>query len=183
MGHAASFDQWANPSCARPEPKIRSLDEVALDFSLGVRDGALKFLKETKDGIVRLVTEPEVILQETVAFAGEVVNNPAIIGEIAKELYQTFDTMVIHGDAESRGEWFGYALPTVGSIFVGGTGAVKGAGKVIQVGRKTQTDLDIKLNDKQENTKPVARPPIKSMDRVRGLMDNLAFRRDLNPYQ
>ncbi len=182
VGHPVAFDKWVNPSCARPEPKIRSLDQVALDFSLGLRDGAFKFLKETKDGIVRLVTEPEVILQETVAFAGEVVRNPAIIGEIAKELYQTFDTMVIHGDAESRGEWFGYALPTVGSIFVGGTGAVKGAGKVIQAGRKTHTDLDIKLNDKKDTPEPIVNePPKTSIDRVRELMDSLVPSRGMEP--
>ncbi|MCM3617901.1 T7SS effector LXG polymorphic toxin [Sutcliffiella horikoshii] len=182
VGHPLAFDQWVNPSCARPEPKVISLDEVFLNFSSGFGDGAKKFLRETKDGIVRLVTEPHVVVLETLEFTYEAAKNPAILWEIVYELTDSFNTMVINGDAQSRGEWFGYATLTVGSIFVGGTGIVKGAGKAVQAGRKIQTDLEIKLKDKQEPPRPIAKePPKASMDRVRDLMDNLVPRRGMEP--
>ncbi|WP_404445906.1 LXG domain-containing protein [Sutcliffiella horikoshii] len=182
VGNPLAFNQWVNPSCARPEPKIRSLDDAVLDFRSGFADGAKKFLKETKDGIVRLVSEPHLVALETLEFAYEAAKNPEILWEIVYGLADSFSTMVLNGDAQSRGEWFGYAVPTVGSIFAGGTGIVKGAGKAVQTGRKTQMDLEIKLKDKQETPKPIAKEPTKpSMDRVRELMDNLVPRRGMEP--
>lgn len=182
VGHAASFEQWVNPSCARPEPKEKSVGEALWEFNLGFGQGFINFIGETAEGIVRLVTEPHVVIKETWEIVNEVAENPVIIMVIANELYHSFNSQVIHGDADSRGEWFGYAVPAVGSILVGGSGAVKGAGKAIRIGRRTEVDLKMSLNEIHTSALSAAKAAGKvGMDRVRELMNNLAPRRNMEP--
>ncbi len=180
VGHATSFDQWVNSSCARPEPKQKSVWEALWEFNVGFGEGFINFGKETVEGAVRLVTEPHVVIKETWEFVNEVAENPVIIMAIVNELYHSFNSEVIHGDADSRGEWFGYAVPAVGSILVGGSGAVKGAGKAIQIGRRTEIDLKMSLSEIHTSALSAAKAAGKvGMDRVRELMNNLAPRRDM----
>ncbi|WP_426892845.1 T7SS effector LXG polymorphic toxin [Sutcliffiella horikoshii] len=183
VGHAASFDQWVNPSCARPEPKEKSVLESLSDFSLGFGEGLTNFIGETAEGIVRLVTQPHVVIKETWEFVNEVAENPVIIIAIVNELYHSFNSQVIHGDADSRGEWCGYAVPAVGSILVGGSGAVKGAGKAIQIGRRAEIDLKMSLSEIHTSAVSAAAKATgkMGMDRVRELMKNLTPRRDTEP--
>ncbi|MCG1023480.1 ribonuclease YeeF family protein [Sutcliffiella horikoshii] len=182
VGHPVAFDKWVNPSCARPEPKKKSVLESLWDFNVGFGEGVINFVKETGEGLVRLVTEPHVVIKETVEFVSEVAENPAILAAIAYQLYHTFDTQVIHGDADSRGEWFGYAVPAVGSIFVGGSGAVKGFGKLSKIGNRTEIDLKMSLSQIHSSALSAAKATGKiGMARVRELMNTLTPRRDLQP--
>ena len=111
MGHAASFDQWVNPSCARPEPK--GVVESGVDFTKGLFKGGFAVVKETVEFAGRVLTEPEEVLIETIDFVAAVKDDPKILLEITQSLVDSFNDQVVYGTAETCGEWFGYALATV----------------------------------------------------------------------
>ncbi|GAF18943.1 hypothetical protein JCM19046_3556 [Bacillus sp. JCM 19046] len=62
------------------------------------------------EGVVDVVTDPIGFITDTTEFIGAIVEDPALVGEIANELWNAFEDDVINGDAQSRGEWTGYAL-------------------------------------------------------------------------
>ncbi|MGD6873754.1 T7SS effector LXG polymorphic toxin [Sutcliffiella horikoshii] len=111
VGHAASFDKWVNPSCARPEPK--GVVESGIDFTKGLFKGGFAVVKETVEFAGRVLTEPEEVLIETIDFVAAVKDDPKILLEITQSLVDSFNDQVIYGTAETRGEWFGYALASV----------------------------------------------------------------------
>lgn len=134
VGHAASFDQWVGPSCARPEPK--GVVESGVDFTIGLFKGGFAVVKETIEFAGRVLTEPEEVLIETIDFVATVKDDPKILLEITQSLVDSFNEQVIYGTAETRGEWFGYALATV----AGGKGItsipkIAKAGKLGKLGK------------------------------------------------
>ena len=71
VGHPVAFDQWVNPSCARPEPK--GAVEAGIDFTKGFITGIFTVGKETVDFIGRVFTEPdEVIIEAAITCWGTV---------------------------------------------------------------------------------------------------------------
>ncbi|MGD6870921.1 T7SS effector LXG polymorphic toxin [Sutcliffiella horikoshii] len=174
IGHAASFDQWANPSCAKPEPKKKTAGEAFWDFTNGFGSGIISAASDTWDGIKRLATEPDQVLKETIEFLDAVVSEPAILLEIGHELYNSFNESVIHGDATSRGEWLGYATAIIGTSVVGDKGLSKVGGIAGKLGTKVETDLNIKLKDQQEKVlSSVKGSSAAGLERVRELMDGM----------
>ncbi|WP_404469648.1 ribonuclease YeeF family protein [Sutcliffiella horikoshii] len=111
VGHAVSFDKWVNPSCARPEPK--GVVESGVDFTKGLLKGGFAVVKETVEFAGRVLTEPDEVIIETVDFVAAVADDPGILLEIGQSLIDSFNDQVVYGTAETRGEWFGYALATV----------------------------------------------------------------------
>ncbi len=171
VGHAASFDQWVNPSCARPEPKKKTAGETFWDFTSGFGAGIVDAASDTWDGLKRLVTEPDQVLKETIEFVDAVASDPAILLEIGHELYNSFNESVIHGDANSRGEWLGYATTVIGTAVVGDKGISRVGSTVGRLGRRVETDLNIKLKDQQAKViSSVQRSSAAGLERVRELM-------------
>jgi len=174
IGHAASFDQWVNPSCARPEPKKKTAGEAFWDFTNGFGAGIISAASDTWDGIKRLATEPDQVLKETIEFLDAVVSDPAILLEIGHELYNSFNESVIYGDATSRGEWLGYATAIIGTSVVGDKGLSKVGGIAGKLGTKVETDLNIKLKDQQEKVmSSVKGSSAAGLERVRELMGGM----------
>ncbi|WP_339148003.1 MULTISPECIES: T7SS effector LXG polymorphic toxin [unclassified Sutcliffiella] len=174
VGYAASFDQWANPSCARPEPKKKTAGEVFWDFTNGFGTGAIDAVSDTWDGLKRLVTEPDQVLKETIELLEAVVSDPAILLEIGHELYNSFKESVIHGDANSRGEWLGYSTAIIGTAVVGDKGISRVGGTVGRLGSRVEADLNIKLKDQQAKAlSSVPRSSTAGLERVRELMGGM----------
>ncbi|MEA3318380.1 MAG: LXG domain-containing protein [Bacillota bacterium] len=174
IGHATSFDQWVNPSCARPEPKKKTAGEALWDFTTGFGAGIISAATDTWDGIKRLATEPDQVLKETIEFLDAVVSDPAILLEIGHELYNSFNESVIHCDATSRGEWLGYATAIIGTSVVGDKGLSKVGGIAGKLGTKVETDLNIKLKDQQEKViSSVKGSSAAGLERVRELMGGM----------
>ncbi|UAL47150.1 hypothetical protein K7887_20235 [Sutcliffiella horikoshii] len=174
IGHAASFDQWVNPGCARPEPKKKTAGEAFWDFTNGFGAGIINAASDTWDGIKRLATEPDQVLKETIEFLDAVASDPAILLEIGHELYNSFNESVIHGDATSRGEWLGYATTIIGTSVVGDKGLSKVGGIAGKLGTKVETDLNIKLKDQQEKVmSSVKGSSAAGLERVRELMGGM----------
>lgn len=174
VGHAASFDQWVNPSCARPEPKKKTAGEVFWNFTNGFGAGIIDAASDTWDGIKRLATEPDQVLKETIEFLDLVVSDPAILLEIGHELYNSFNKSVIHGDATSRGAWLGYATTLIGTSVVGDKGLSKVGGIAGKLGTRVETDLNIKLKDQQEKViSSVKSSSTAGLERVRELMNGV----------
>lgn len=171
IGHAASFDQWVNPSCARPEPKKKTAGEAFWDFTNGFGAGIINAASDTWDGIKRLATEPDQVLKETIEFLDAVISDLAILLEIGHELYNSFNESVIHGDATSRGEWLGYATAIIGTSVVGDKGLSKVGGVAGKLGTKVETDINIKLKEQQEKVmSSVKGSSAAGLERVRELM-------------
>ncbi|WP_404469053.1 T7SS effector LXG polymorphic toxin [Sutcliffiella horikoshii] len=174
IGHATSYDQWVNPSCARPEPKKKTAGEAFWDFTNGFGAGIISAASDTWDGIKRLATEPDQVLKETIEFLDTVVSDPAILLEIGHELYNSFNESVINGDATSRGEWLGYATTIIGTSVVGDKGLSKVGGIAGRLGTKVETDLNIKLKDQQEKVmSSVNGSSAVGLERVRELMGGM----------
>ncbi len=174
IGHASSFDQWVNPSCARPEPKKKTAGEAFWDFTNGFGAGIISAASDTWDGIKRLATEPDQVLKETIEFLDTVVSDPAILLEIGHELYNSFNESVINGDATSRGEWLGYATTIIGTSVVGDKGLSKVGGIAGRLGTKVETDLNIKLKDQQEKVMSSLKgSSAVGLERVRELMGGM----------
>ncbi|ART78173.1 hypothetical protein B4U37_19945 [Sutcliffiella horikoshii] len=182
IGYAASFDQWANPSCARPEPKKKTTGEAFWDFTNGFGAGIISAASDTWDGIKRLATEPDQVLKETIEFLDAVVSDPGLVLEIGHELYNSFNESVIHGDATSRGEWLGYATTIIGTSVVGDKGLSKVGGIAGKLGTKVETDLDIKLKNQREKvTSSVKGSSVAGLERVRELMGHIMPAHHLQP--
>ncbi|UAL48001.1 LXG domain-containing protein [Sutcliffiella horikoshii] len=111
VGHPVAFDKWVNPSCARPDPK--GVVESGVDFTKGLLKGGFAVVKETVEFAGRVLTEPDEVIIETVDFVAAVADDPGILLEIGQSLIDSFNDQVVYGTAETRGEWFGYALATV----------------------------------------------------------------------
>ncbi|WP_404460880.1 T7SS effector LXG polymorphic toxin [Sutcliffiella horikoshii] len=174
VGHAVSFEQWVNPSCARPEPKKKSAWEAMRDFTNGFGSGIIEAASDTWDGLKRLVTEPDQVLKETIEFLSAVVTDPAIVLEIGHELYNSFNESVIHGDANSRGEWLGYATTVLGTAVVGDKGLSRVGGTVGRLGARMETDLNIKLNEQKEKALNTPKRSYETgLNRVRELMGGM----------
>ncbi|TYS59876.1 hypothetical protein FZC74_06890 [Sutcliffiella horikoshii] len=174
IGHAASFNQWVNPSCARPEPKKKTAGEAFWDFTNGFGAGIISAASDTWDGIKRLATEPDQVLKETIEFLDAVASDPAILLEIGHELYNSFNESVIQGDATSRGEWLGYATTIIGTSVVGDKGLSKVGGIAGKLGTKVETDLDIKLKNQREKVpSSVKGSSAAGLERVRELMNGM----------
>ncbi|WP_404459759.1 T7SS effector LXG polymorphic toxin [Sutcliffiella horikoshii] len=182
IGHAASFDQWVNPSCAKPEPKKKTAGEAFWDFTNGFGTGIINATSDTWDGIKRLATEPDQVLKQTIEFLDAVASDPAILLEIGHELYNSFNESVIHGDATSRGEWLGYATTIIGTSVVGDKGLSKVGGIAGKLGTKVETDLNIKLKDQQEKVmSSVKGSSAAGLERVRELMGQVMPNHHLQP--
>nr|WP_264179281.1 TNT domain-containing protein [Sutcliffiella horikoshii] len=180
IGHVATFDQWVNPSCAKPEPKKKTAGEAFWDFTNGFGAGIISAASDTWDGIKRLATEPDQVLQETIEFLDAVVSNPAILLEIGHELYNSFNESVIHGDANSRGEWLGYATAIIGTSVIGDKGLSKVGGIAGKLGTKVETDLNIKLKEQHEIVmSSVKGSSAVGLERVRQLIDGMVPKRGL----
>lgn len=174
IGHAASFDQWVNPSCARPDPKKKTAGEAFWDFTNGFGAGIISAATDTWDSIKRLATEPDQVLKDTIEFLDAVVSDPALLLEIGHELYNSFNESVINGDATSRGEWLGYATAIIGTSVVGDKGLSKVGGIAGKLGTKVETDLNIKLKDQQEKVmSSVKGSSAAGLERVRELMNGM----------
>ena len=174
IGHASSFDQWVNPSCARPDLKKKTAGEAFWDFTNGFGAGIISAASDTWDGIKRLATEPDQVLKETIEFIDAVVSDPGLLLEIGHELYNSFNESVIHGDATSRGEWLGYATTIIGTSVIGDKGLSKVGGIAGKLGTKVETDLNIKLKKQQEKVmSSVKDSSATGLERVRELMNGL----------
>ncbi len=91
------------------------------------------------------------------------MDDPALVGEIATELWHAFEDDVINGDAQSRGEWTGYALGLVGTAVVGDKGVSKiaNSGQLAKLGRiggkdgyKTRHEIELRLATQTPPTRP-----------------------------
>ncbi|MGD6778500.1 T7SS effector LXG polymorphic toxin [Sutcliffiella horikoshii] len=182
IGHVASFDQWVNPSCARPDLKKKTAGEAFWDFTNGFGAGIISAASDTWDGIKRLATEPDQVLKETIEFLDAVASDPAILLEIGHELYNSYNESVIHGDATSRGEWLGYATTIIGTSVVGDKGLSKVGGIDGKLGTKVETDLNIKLKDQQEKVmSSVKGSSAAGLERVRELIGQIMPNHQLQP--
>ncbi|RQW22740.1 DUF4237 domain-containing protein [Bacillus sp. C1-1] len=123
-------DEQAIQACVAP-PIEQDVDEgggwlnATFNFFKGVGSGAVNAVGDAVEGVVNLVTDPIGVYNDTVEFIGAIVDDPALVGEIATELWNAFEDDVINGDAQSRGEWTGYALGLIGTAVVGDKGVSK----------------------------------------------------------
>lgn len=179
--HAASFDQWINSSCAKPEPKKKSMGEVLWDFNVGFGEGVISAVSDTWDGLKRLATEPDQVVKETIEFIDAVASDPAIMLEIGHELYNSFSESVIHGDANSRGEWLGYATTIIGTAVVGDKGISRVGSTVGRLGSRVEADLNIKMRDQQAKTISSVKGSAAGLERVRELMGGMFPNNQLKP--
>ncbi|MCG1021432.1 T7SS effector LXG polymorphic toxin [Sutcliffiella horikoshii] len=180
--HAASFDQWVNPSCAKPEPKKKSMGEALWDFNVGFGEGVISAVSDTWDGIKRLATEPDQVVKETIEFIDAVASDPAILLEIGHELYNSFNESVIHGDANSRGEWLGYATTIIGTAVVGDKGISRVGSTIGRLGSRVEADLNIKLKDQQVKALSSAKhSSAAGLERVRELMNGVLPNKQWTP--
>ncbi|MEC2072515.1 T7SS effector LXG polymorphic toxin [Alkalihalophilus marmarensis] len=131
-----TFDQWYNPSCAKPVAAANATAEAedTGGFFKGAWQGIAKAFTDTVDGIKRLVTEPVEVLNETVDFITDVADDPSLLLDIGHALWISFDENVINGTASTRGEWIGYTSAIIGGSVLGD----KGLSKVSQAGRLGQ---------------------------------------------
>ncbi|OLS38295.1 hypothetical protein BTR22_07365 [Alkalihalophilus pseudofirmus] len=131
-----TFNQWYNPSCAKPVAAANATAEAedTGGFFKGAWQGIAKAFTDTVDGIKRLVTEPVEVLNETVDFITDVADDPSLLLDIGHALWISFDENVINGTASTRGEWIGYASAIIGGSILGD----KGLSKVSQASRLGQ---------------------------------------------
>nr|WP_051290368.1 HNH/ENDO VII family nuclease [Bacillus sp. NSP9.1] len=107
-----------------------------IGFLGGVKDN----LVDAGIGLWDAATHPK----ETLEGIGHVIIHPVdTFNIIKKDIEESFERDVIHGDAYSRSHWFGYALTTVGTSLVGSKGAdklskVSKAGKIGKAGAKVK---------------------------------------------
>lgn len=135
-------DEQAIQACAAPEID-HTVDEGGswwnsmFNFFKGAGSGVVNAAGDAVEGVVNLVTDPVGVYNDTVEFIGAIVDDPALVGEIANELWNAFQDDMINGDAQSRGEWTGYALGLVGTAVVGdkGVSKVANASRMGNVGR------------------------------------------------
>lgn len=131
------------------EAKVRELEKKAeaflqfgpkvlkakLNFTRGIGEGIFDAAKDTVTGIWELISHPK----ESAYNIYNAARHPwPVIKHIAKGIADSFEKQVIHGNAETRGKWIGYALTTIATSVVGTKGVDK-AGKVAEVGAKAGT--------------------------------------------
>ncbi|MED4130160.1 LXG domain-containing protein [Shouchella miscanthi] len=156
-------NEQAIQACVAP-PVEQDVDEgggwlkATFNFFKGLGSGAVNAVGDAVEGVVNLVTDPIGVYNDTVEFIGAIVDDPALVKEIATELWNTFQDDMINGDAQSRGEWTGYALGLIGTAVVGDKGVSKiaNASRVSTAGRiggvpgyGTQHQVDLSLRTTQ----------------------------------
>ncbi|TES49590.1 T7SS effector LXG polymorphic toxin [Shouchella lehensis] len=175
-------DEQAIQACVAP-PIEQDVDEgggwlnATFNFFKGVGSGAVNAVGDAVEGVVNLVTDPIGVYNNTVEFIGAIVDDPALVGEIATELWNAFEDDVINGDAQSRGEWTGYALGLIGTAVVGdkGVSKVANSGQLAKLGRiggkdgyKTRHEIELRLATQTPPTRPSLRTSM-SNTRTRGV--------------
>ncbi|GAF24159.1 transposase [Bacillus sp. JCM 19047] len=175
-------DEQAIQACVAP-PIEQDVDEgggwlkATFNFFKGVGSGAVNAVGDAVEGVVNLVTDPIGVYNDTVEFIGAIVDDPALVGEIATELWHAFEDDVINGDAQSRGEWTGYAIGLVGTAVVGdkGVSKVANSGQLAKLGRiggkdgyKTRHEIELRLATQTPPTRPSLRTSM-SNTRTRGV--------------
>ncbi|MDQ0206984.1 polymorphic toxin type 15 domain-containing protein [Alkalicoccobacillus murimartini] len=145
--------------------------DATLNFFKGAGKGIWNAGKDTYEGIKNIVTDPVGVYNDTRDFIVAVADDPAILVDMGKELWYTFEEDVINGDAESRGQWFGYAGTIVATSVVGDKGISKigSAGRLGKVGgdpgKTTQHNLGVQLSTQN----PVSKPSLTSTMKQTGL--------------
>ncbi|KQL58580.1 MULTISPECIES: LXG domain-containing protein [Bacillaceae] len=175
-------DEQAIQACVAP-PIEQDVDEgggwlnATFNFFKGVGSGAVNAVGDAVEGVVNLVTDPIGVYNDTVEFIGAIVDDPALVGEIATELWNAFEDDVINGDAQSRGEWTGYALGLIGTAVVGdkGVSKVANSGQLAKLGRiggkdgyKTRHEIELRIATQTSPTRPSLRTSM-SNTRTRGV--------------
>ncbi len=179
---AMANDEQAIQACAMP-PVEQDVDEggrwwdSTFNFFKGLGSGAVNAVGDAVEGVVDVVTDPIGFITDTTEFIGAIVEDPALVGEIANELWNAFEDDVINGDAQSRGEWTGYALGLIGTAVVGDKGVSKiaNSSQMAKLGRiggkdgyKTRHEIELRLATQTPPTRPSLRTSM-SNTRTRGV--------------
>ncbi|WP_078393714.1 LXG domain-containing protein [Shouchella patagoniensis] len=161
-------DEQAIQACAAPEID-HTVDEgdswwnSMFNFFKGAGSGVVNAAGDAVEGVVNLVTDPVGVYNDTVEFIGAIVDDPALVGEIANELWNAFDEDFINGNAESRGEWTGYAITLIATAAAGDKGISKiaNSSQMAKVGRiggdsgyKTRNEIELRLASEAKITRP-----------------------------